>query len=141
MRSTQSQLTAFNFRGNNVQKTVLKIALMLAAALVAPLSLAQDVAPDVLLRSITAEVIAIINQEGAIQSGNPAKVADLVETRILPHLYLNAYATVSEARDSIGRTLAFCNQRRPHSALDRQTPDKWVHFSLSWCVRPQAAHQ
>jgi putative transposase len=39
-------------------------------------------------------------------------------------VYLNAYATVSEARDSIGRTLAFYNQRRPHSALDRQTPDQ-----------------
>jgi putative transposase len=39
-------------------------------------------------------------------------------------VYLNAYATVSEARDSIGRNLAFYNQRRPHSALDRQTPDQ-----------------
>jgi len=31
---------------------------------------------------------------------------------------------VSEARGSIGRYLAFYNQRRPHSSLDRRTPDE-----------------
>lgn len=46
---------------------------------------AQDVAPDVLLNAVTSEVIAIIKQDGDIQDGNPAKVAALVETRILPH--------------------------------------------------------
>jgi putative transposase len=39
-------------------------------------------------------------------------------------VYLKAYATVSEARASIGRYLAFYNGRRPHSRLDRQTPDQ-----------------
>src|SRR3954464_12018776 len=37
---------------------------------------------------------------------------------------LRAYDTVSEARVSIGRYLAFYNGRRPHSSLDRQTPDQ-----------------
>ena len=37
---------------------------------------------------------------------------------------LRAYATVSEARASIGRYLTFYNSRRPHSSLDRQTPDQ-----------------
>ena len=46
---------------------------------------AQDVAPDVLLKAVTSEVIAVIKQDGDIQDGNPAKVAELVETRILPH--------------------------------------------------------
>ena len=31
---------------------------------------------------------------------------------------------VSDARASIGRYLAFYNGRRPHSSLDRQTPDQ-----------------
>ena len=35
-----------------------------------------------------------------------------------------AYDTVSEARASIGRYLNFYNGRRPHSSLDRQTPDQ-----------------
>ncbi|MBB5696307.1 putative transposase [Roseomonas pecuniae] len=39
-------------------------------------------------------------------------------------IYLKAYETVSEARASIGRYLAFYNGRRPHSSLDRQTPDQ-----------------
>jgi putative transposase len=39
-------------------------------------------------------------------------------------VYLRAYETVSEARVSIGRYLAFYNGRRPHSSLDRQTPDQ-----------------
>jgi len=39
-------------------------------------------------------------------------------------VYLKGYETVSQARDSIGRYFAFYNQRRPHSALDRKTPDQ-----------------
>lgn len=39
-------------------------------------------------------------------------------------VYLRAYETVSQARGSIGRYLAFYNRQRPHSALDRQTPDQ-----------------
>ncbi len=39
-------------------------------------------------------------------------------------VYLRAYDTVSEARTSICRYLAFYNGRRPHSSLDRQTPDQ-----------------
>ena len=39
-------------------------------------------------------------------------------------VYLRAYDTVSEARASIGRYLSFYNGRRPHSSLDRQTPDQ-----------------
>ena len=39
-------------------------------------------------------------------------------------VYLKAYDTVSEARASIGKYLVFYNGRRPHSSLDRQTPDQ-----------------
>ena len=38
--------------------------------------------------------------------------------------YLRAYDTVSEARSSIGRYLDFYNRQRPHSSLDRRTPDE-----------------
>jgi putative transposase len=43
-------------------------------------------------------------------------------------IYLEAYDTVSEARVSIGRYLDFYNARRPHSRLDRLTPDQ-AYFS------------
>ena len=38
-------------------------------------------------------------------------------------VYLRAYDTVSEARESIARYLAFYNGRRPHSSLQDRTPD------------------
>jgi putative transposase len=48
-------------------------------------------------------------------------------------VYLRAYDSVSEARASIGRYLDFYNRRRPHSSLDRQTPDEayFNHNTLS----------
>ncbi len=39
-------------------------------------------------------------------------------------VYLRAYQSVSEARASIGRYFDFYNGKRPHSSLDRQTPDQ-----------------
>jgi putative transposase len=39
-------------------------------------------------------------------------------------VYLRAYDSVSEARISIGRYLTFYNGQRPHSSLDRKTPDQ-----------------
>jgi putative transposase len=46
-------------------------------------------------------------------------------------VYLRAYDTVSEARASIGRYLTFYNGRRPHSSLDRRTPDQAYFDRLS----------
>src|SRR6266849_6858147 len=43
-------------------------------------------------------------------------------------VYLRAYESVSDARASIGRYLDFYNRKRPHSSLDRQTPDH-VYFN------------
>lgn len=39
-------------------------------------------------------------------------------------VYLRAYDSVAEARASIGRYLAFYNEKRPHSSLDARTPDQ-----------------
>jgi putative transposase len=45
-------------------------------------------------------------------------------------VYLRAYDTVGEARAALGRYLDFYNRQRPHSSLDRQTPDE-AYFSAS----------
>ena len=39
-------------------------------------------------------------------------------------VYLRAYDSVSAARESLRRYLAFYNSRRPHSSLDGRTPDQ-----------------
>jgi phospholipid transport system substrate-binding protein len=57
----------------------------LLTALVTPLALAEEIAPDVLVKSISEEVIAAIRQDKGIQAGDPRKIADLVEAKILPH--------------------------------------------------------
>jgi putative transposase len=45
-------------------------------------------------------------------------------------VYLRAYESVGQARDSIGRYLDFYNRRRPHSSLDGDTPDQAYFNSL-----------
>ncbi|MGO8235291.1 IS3 family transposase [Rhizobium ruizarguesonis] len=46
-------------------------------------------------------------------------------------VYLHAYKSVPEARVGIGRYLTFYNTRRPHSSLDRQTPDQAYFNALT----------
>lgn len=48
-----------------------------------PAAAAIDVAPDVLLKTVSSEVLAILKRD--YDAGNPSKVAELVEARILPH--------------------------------------------------------
>jgi putative transposase len=43
-------------------------------------------------------------------------------------VYLHAYDSVSHARDSLKRYFEFYNTKRPHSSLDRLTPDQ-VYFN------------
>src|SRR5260370_42297699 len=57
----------------------------LLVALVTPLALAEETAPDALVRSISEEVIAAIRQAKDTQAGDPRKIAGLVEAKILPH--------------------------------------------------------
>ena len=49
-------------------------------------------------------------------------------------VYLHAYASVSEARSSIGRYLGFYNARRPHSSLGGRPPDQTYFDNLPQAV-------
>ena len=49
-------------------------------------------------------------------------------------VYLHAYASVPEARASLGRYLTFYNTKRPHSSLDDQPPDR------AYFTQPQPIH-
>ena len=67
-----------------MREAVAKCVLFLGIALPAPALLAQGVAPDALLRAVSVEVIDKITQGREFQAADPAKVAALVETRIMP---------------------------------------------------------
>ncbi len=45
---------------------------------------AERVAPEVLLKSVTLEVIAVIRADKEIHAGNPIKAAELVDAKVLP---------------------------------------------------------
>lgn len=46
---------------------------------------AEAMAPDVLAKSVTDEVLAIIRADKDIQAGNKAKVLNLIEAKVVPH--------------------------------------------------------
>jgi phospholipid transport system substrate-binding protein len=73
--------------------------LLLSLALAAPAVLAQDLAPDALLRSVAAEVIDKLNQNQTRQAADPAKVAALVETKILPQFDFAHMTQLAMARN------------------------------------------
>jgi phospholipid transport system substrate-binding protein len=52
-------------------------------------ALAADLPPDVLARSTTQEVLAILKQDKEIQGGNLSRVYQLVEAKILPNFDFN----------------------------------------------------
>jgi putative transposase len=51
-------------------------------------------------------------------------------------VYLHAYESVSQAKAGMGRYFEFYNRHRPHSCLDRMTPDQFYFKSLP---KPEAA--
>lgn len=54
-------------------------------------------------------------------------------------VYLHAYDTVSDVRNGLSRYFSFFNQRRPHDALRRATPDSVYFKSLPTTATPTRA--
>jgi phospholipid transport system substrate-binding protein len=77
----------------------MKLIPLLALVLVAPLAQAQDVAPDALVKSITEEVVSVLKRDKEIQAGNPKKIADLIETKIVPHFNFTRMTRIAMARN------------------------------------------
>ena len=83
-------------------------------------------------RQLTSEVFTGVPTRNQVAIGMDGKGAwrdDVFVERLrrsvtYEEVYLRAYGTVAEARASIGRYLDFSNTRRPHSSLDRRTPDR-----------------
>jgi len=69
------------------------------AALFIPIAQAQVLAPDVLVKTITEEVVAILKQDKDIQAGDPKKVADLIDTKVVPHFNFTRMTRIAMARN------------------------------------------
>jgi phospholipid transport system substrate-binding protein len=60
---------------------------------------AQESAPDVLVKTITQEVVAVLKQDKDIQAGDSKKVTALIETKILPHFDFTRMTRIAVARN------------------------------------------
>lgn len=58
---------------------------LFCAVLIAGSASAQELAPDVLIKNVTNEVLDIVRKDKDIQSGNTRKAIELVEAKVLPH--------------------------------------------------------
>lgn len=58
---------------------------------------AQEIAPDVLVRNVTLEVVDIIGKDKDIQAGSQKKLVDLVEAKVLPHFNFTAMTRLAVA--------------------------------------------
>ena len=76
----------------------MKIPFCFLIAFLPFLAQAQTVAPDVLVKTITDDVAAVLKKDKDIQSGDTKKAADLIEAKIVPH-----FNFVRMARIAVGR--------------------------------------
>ena len=82
-----------------MHKTKMNSVLLLALALAAPVLPAQEVAPNVMLQSVTLEVIAAMKQERDLHGGNLKQSASLVETKVLPLFDFSRMTQIAVARN------------------------------------------
>jgi phospholipid transport system substrate-binding protein len=58
---------------------------LFAGLIFAVASLAQELAPDVLVKNVTTEVLEVIVKDKEIRSGSRAKLIEVIESKVLPH--------------------------------------------------------
>jgi phospholipid transport system substrate-binding protein len=72
---------------------------LLATLLFSLTAVAADLAPDVLVKDVTTEVLDIVRKDRDIQNGNTKKTLDLVETKILPHFNFQRMTQLAMGRE------------------------------------------
>lgn len=78
---------------------MMKLFWALCFSLFASTAVAQELAPDVLIKNISDEVIGIIKQDKDIKAGNQAKINALVETKVLPHFSFKRMTALAMGRN------------------------------------------
>lgn len=75
-------------------RSLASAALVALVAAAAPLR-AQEVAPDQLVKTVTLEVVDLIAKDKEIQSGNRAKLVQLIDAKVLPHFNFSAMTALA----------------------------------------------
>lgn len=70
-----------------------------AALVLAGGARAQEMAPDVLVKTVTLEVVDIIRQDKDMQAGDRKKVIALIEPKVLPHFNFQAMTASAVGRN------------------------------------------
>jgi phospholipid transport system substrate-binding protein len=86
--------------------------------LIAMSAMAQEVAPDALIKSVTNEVLDIVRKDKDIQSGNTKKAIELVEVKVLPHFNFTRMTQLALARD----------WRQANAAQQKTLTDEFRHL-------------
>lgn len=60
---------------------------------------ANDIAPDLLVKNVTNEVLELVRKDRDIQAGNTKKTLDLVETKVLPHFNFQRMTQLALGRE------------------------------------------
>jgi phospholipid transport system substrate-binding protein len=74
-------------------------ALAFLACAWASAALAQDLAPDALVRKSIDEVLAIVKADKDLQNGNPKKLFALIEDKVLPHFDFSRMTRLAVGRN------------------------------------------
>jgi len=72
---------------------------IVGALLLCGAAMAQESAPEQLIRSVTNEVLEIVRKDKDIQTGNTKKAIELVEAKVLPYFDFNHMTRLALARD------------------------------------------
>jgi len=62
-------------------------------------ALAQQMAPDALIKHVTEDVLVVVRADRDIQNGNTKKAIELVETKVLPHFNFLRMTSLAVGRD------------------------------------------
>jgi phospholipid transport system substrate-binding protein len=72
---------------------------VLACLLSVTMAAAQEVAPDLLVRTVSDDVLDIVRKDKDIQSGNIRKAVELAEAKVLPHFDFVHMTRLAVAKD------------------------------------------
>ena len=78
---------------------MIKLISLLCFSLLATAVGAQDIAPDVLIKKITNEVIGIVKQDKDIKAGDRTKINALVDAKVLPHFNFDRMTALAVGRN------------------------------------------